>query len=386
MPSISLELNLSYIPMGNYHPEQPFSSEFEPNAPTFDPPNQEAINPEILPDDVVGATIPLTEAIAVSIVEDQDSPLNRDWFNLARKLRGQNRELLDTIVTLEQALAASRQQLQEQMRRSHQTESLTSEQTTQLQTTQAQNSNLLEQLQLSQKESQRQKFQIQTLQQQLRTIQETFAQLERECALLKEESQDKTNQLMVTQRQVKELQTRLQRQQRYTLQYKAALDECLSNCARKAKTQTITTPTASVAPLTPKIIPIQPWSGQPETPTEQGLSKSQSSTPETPVDPIDQTLEQLFSLTADSSEIVENQTVEVNSSGDTSDQEMDSRPIETVKKAVDPLPSSSMIVSIPQSLIIHSPVPFSFSIDRSKKDEAAKAKVDLPGFLPRLSK
>ncbi|MEA5509353.1 hypothetical protein VB715_06205 [Crocosphaera sp. UHCC 0190] len=366
--------------MGNYHPEPPFSSEFEPNAPTFEPANPEAINPEILTDDVVEETMSLTEAIPLSIVKDQDSPLNRDWFNLARKLRGQNRELLDTIVKLEQALAISRQQLQEQIQRSRQTESLTSEQTSQLQTTQAQNSNLLEQLQLSQQEAQRQQFQIQTLQQQFRTLQETFAQLERECALLKEESQDKTNQLMVTQRQVNELQTRLQRQQRYTLQYKAALDECLSNCARKAKTQAVPTPTDSVAPLTPKILPIQPWSGQPETPVEQELSQSQSSNPKSSTDAIDQTLEQLFSLTADSSKIVENQeAVEANSSADATSQEMDSQ-------VVDHPPSSSSIVSSPQSLIIHSPVPFSFSIDRSKKEEAAKAKVDLPGFLPRLSK
>lgn len=87
--------------MGNYHSEQPFKSEFEPRSGDLDPTKTEAINPHILMDSVK-EEIEQSEVMEVSIVEDNETPLNQDWFHLARKLRGQNRELLDTVVKLEQ--------------------------------------------------------------------------------------------------------------------------------------------------------------------------------------------------------------------------------------------------------------------------------------------
>ncbi len=42
-----------------------------------------------------------------------------------------------------------------------------------------------------------------------------------------------------------------------------------------------------------------------------------------------------------------------------------------------------MTVSPSTSLLVSSLVPFSFSIDRDRKEEAAKGKVDLPSFLRR---
>ena len=360
IPSLVIELNLSYIPMGNYHSESSFFNEFEPDLPTVDPTHTQAIDPEILFDDHRQKS----DASTASIVSEDLSSPDQDWFNLARKLRGQNRELLDRIVKLEQELA----------------ESHVSEPTHQLQATQAQNSTLIEQIQASQQKTQYQQQEIECLQQQLTTVQETFAQLERECALLKEDCQHKTNQLAIAQRQVNELQVRLKRQQRYTLQYKAALDECLSNCARKIR-PALMTASESPTKLDPKVVSIQPWSSQLETksPSKPAVSDTSitqvSSVPDnSTVDPLDQTLEALFSVTTDVSD-----TMEDSVSGDqTSSTTQTSETQETQNRHVNvPKVQSS------QSLVVNSPVPFSFSIDRSRKEEAAKANVDLPGFLRR---
>ncbi|MEM8779041.1 MAG: hypothetical protein AAGF26_09245 [Cyanobacteria bacterium P01_G01_bin.49] len=340
--------------MDNYNSESSFSNESDSDTPTVDQANtDEVLRPEILPDHVTETPDLSTEAIAVSVVSDDESPLDRDWFNLARKLRGQNRELLETIVKLEQELAQSKQQFQEQTQRSRQL----CEQTNTIQTTQAQNNSLIEQLQTCQQATQHQQLAIETLQKQLTKVQRTFAQLERECTLVKEECHKKTHQLAIAQEQVRELNARLKRQQRYTLQYKAALDECLSNCAKKVPTSALTVPSN----LAPSVVSIQPWSSQLET--------ESSSFPESEIDSIDQTLEELFSRTDSLSETIEEQGTDDNLSSDHLPQAEDF--------------SNEMILSSSQSLVVNSPVPFSFSIDRSKKEEAAKAKVDLPSFLRR---
>lgn len=366
IPSLVIELNLSYIPMGNYHSESSFFNEFEPDSPTVDPTHTQAINPEILFDDHRQKSDASIEAVSASIVSEDSSSPDQDWFNLARKLRGQNRELLDRIVKLEQELA----------------ESHVSESTHQLQTTQAQNSTLIEQIQASQQKTQYQQQEIEFLQQQLTTVQETFAQLERECALLKEDCQHKTNQLAIAQRQVNELQVRLKRQQRYTLQYKAALDECLGNCARKVKPALMSSSHSS-AKLDPKVVSIQPWSSQLETKSpskpaisDPSITQASSVADNSTVDPLDQTLEELFSVTTDVSDTMEDSASSDQTSSTTQTPETQETPTPNPHDNVPEVRSS-------QSLVVNSPVPFSFSIDRSRKEEAAKANVDLPGFLRR---
>lgn len=331
------------------HPEIVYDLQMRVEHPLFNEPQTEAIQPEILYDEVLAQEITQTNESQGLVSTDHEAATTGDWFNLARKLRGQNQELLETVVQLESALANSRQQLRDQIRRSRKAELQKIE-------PQEENSHLLEQLKASQDNNQRQKGQIETLIQQLNTIQQQFAQLERECALIKEEFQDKNNQLIITQRQAGELQTRLHRQQRYTLQYKAALDECLGNCARKAQTQTPAISESGGATLDPKIIPIQPWSNQDQSPSE---SESPVTVSGKSVSSIDETLEELFSLTQEMPEISEN----------------------SAQKAKTSQESPGMMVPSRQSLVMNSPVPFSFSIERKK--DAAKAKVNLPSFLNR---
>ncbi len=357
--------------MGNYHSEQPFKSEFEPQPGYLDPTKTEAINPHILMDSVKGEIGP-SEVMEVSIVEDNETPLNQDWFHLARKLRRQNRELLDTVVKLEQALAESRQQLQEYQGRSRHHNSLVSEQTTQLQSIQAQNSHLLEQLQVSHNKRELQQRQIEVLEEQVQTLQAKFVRLERECALLKEEAIEQTNQLVIKKRQISELQQRLQRQQRYSLQYKAALDQCLSSNAKKIQSHELTENSNS-----PHIVAIQPWSSSLETETTPNLSQSSveqgSQTPSS--DAIDETLEALFSLTP-----VPETTKEDNSF---TPEQGNATHEKTEQKETEKSNFQDITVAPSTSLLVSSSVPFSFSIDRDRKEEAAKGKVDLPSFLRR---
>ncbi|WP_124972426.1 hypothetical protein [Aphanothece sacrum] len=331
------------------HPEIVYDVQMRVENPLWKEPQTEAIQPEILYDEILAQEMPQTDENQSLAVTDHKTTNPGDWFNLARKLRGQNQELLETVVQLESALATSRQQLREQIQRSRKIELEKVD-------PQEQSSHLLEQLKASQDNNQRQKSQIGTLIEQLNTIQQQFAQLERECALIKEEYQDKNNQLIISQRQVGELQTRLHRQQRYTLQYKAALDECLSNCATKAQTQTPAIAQSSGPILDPKIMPIQPWSNQGQSPDE---SESSVSVSPKSISSIDETLEELFNITQEMPEIAQNSE----------------RGRETSQE------SPGMMVPSRQSLVMNSPVPFSFSIERKK--DAAKAKVNLPSFLNR---
>jgi DNA repair exonuclease SbcCD ATPase subunit len=360
--------------MDNYHSEQPFSNELEKrHSVSGNTTHAETIKPDIRPHPIRESTLS-SEVMEVSVVEDNESPLNRDWFNLARKLRGQNRKLLDTVVKLEQAVAESRQQLQEYREQSRHYNSLTSEQTSQLQSLQAQNNNLLEQLQVSQNQAQQQQHQIEFLEEQKQTLQSNFAKLERECALLKEEGIEQTNQLIITKQQISELEQRLQRQQRYSLQYKAALDECLSSNAKKIQYHELRQNSNS-----PNIVAIQPWSSPQETQTPPKLSPSslQQSSQTPSVDPIDETLEALFSLTPDQ------EITEEDNSFTSEPQNPDIEAIEPKETTKTDTPEMMGFSST--SLLVSSSVPFSFSIERDRKEEAAKGKVDLPSFLRRQS-
>ena len=84
--------------MGNYYSDQPIKPEFEPYLGETDP--NQTLNTDFIMDLGNKKTEESSEITEVSIVENHDIPLTQDWFNLARKLRGQNRQLLDTIVTL----------------------------------------------------------------------------------------------------------------------------------------------------------------------------------------------------------------------------------------------------------------------------------------------
>ncbi len=115
------------------------------------------------------------------------------------------------------------------------------------------------QLAASQQDTQRQQLQLETLTEQLEAAQKRVVQLEQECALLKDDAQEKTQQLQTSEKHIRELLARLQRQQRYTLQYKADLEKRSQNPVPAPKAQS--QPQQPV-PISAKVSAIPSWASQ----------------------------------------------------------------------------------------------------------------------------
>ncbi|MGK7955538.1 MAG: hypothetical protein AB4063_09805 [Crocosphaera sp.] len=362
--------------MGNYHSDPSIQPAFEPKLGAIDS-TKKSLDRYLPMDSGNNNHEESAEITEVSIIEDHDIPLTEDWFNLARKLRGQNRQLLDTIVTLEQGLAESRKQLQTYQERSRHHNSLLSQQTSQLQSTQTENSRLLEQFQTCQTQQQEQQSQLQSLQKQLQTAQEDLANLERKCTVLKEESLQNKHQATLKDEEIRELQQRLQRQQRYSLQYKSALDQCLSRHTKTIAPGQLTESTEVDEQASSPVVSIQPWSSSSEEKMTPNVSSSsmELDSCDHSLDSLDQTLEELFSLNPDSTNNSE-QSLSISKSQDTPEEETSTDQSDN-SKTIDETDMSS------KGLLVSSSVPFSFSIDRHRKEDAAREKVDLPSFLRR---
>jgi chromosome segregation ATPase len=178
-------------------------------------------------EELSGESLLETEAEIVDFAIDPDfsqTPSHNDtnWFEIAHQLEEQNQELNATIMRLEQELLESRRQLEEQIARSQINEKAFSQQA--------------EELKIERK-------QITHLTKQLNAYQQQVAQLEREYAFLQEDCNDKTQKLLTMEKSLGELWSRLHRQQRYTLEYKAALEEYLDiegdRTGRSGKTERV---------------------------------------------------------------------------------------------------------------------------------------------------
>jgi myosin heavy subunit len=148
-------------------------------------------------------------------------------LKLNQELRQANEDLYQQVETLTSQLSESEKALQLQKKRSDVTESILKEQAQEFSATQEQIQSLYQQLDTSQQNVQRQETLIETYRAQLEFSQQRLAQLERECALLQSHHQEQSQHLLHSENACKELRTRLMRQQRQTLQFKAALEKCL---------------------------------------------------------------------------------------------------------------------------------------------------------------
>ncbi|YAI81320.1 MAG: hypothetical protein ACQJCO_05660 [cyanobacterium endosymbiont of Rhopalodia sterrenbergii] len=334
----------------------------------------------------------LSTSIEVSVTPENDQATSRDWFNLARNLREQNRELLESIVKLEQSLAESQQQLQEQEQKARQNDFLITQKTAQVDAIKAQ-------FQTAQKQFQQQQQELNTLQEKLVTTQSQLTHVEHQCTLLKQRYREKADRLDHSQKQVDELQTRLQRQQRYALQYKAALDECLSKSSRKQVQPSINS-LSSAKNFTPKINSIKTWSEQltAEKVSRPALTKLQSraalqqiatsNSPEksealSSLGHLDLPLQAPFSLAPKIPEAVKQIETDTEAILNHKSPEFTSAnfaPKTVAKNDID-IHSHKMVSPTPQKLAVQSPVTFSFDIDGNKPND--KAKIDLPSFLSR---
>ncbi|HBQ98104.1 MAG TPA: hypothetical protein DD761_06170 [Cyanobacteria bacterium UBA11691] len=179
-----------------------------------------------------------------------------------------NVALLDRISQLESALAHSQQALQTYQERQPATEALLSQRLEEINTLQEENKRLLRELEKSYQSTQRQQILVQTLTEQLESSQIQTARLERDCAIAQQRSHEQATQLNQRDKFCIDLQTRLHRQQRYTLQFKNALDRCLElspsnreqilhESSQALKGLKLTKIEQGLAP---KVVAIQPWS------------------------------------------------------------------------------------------------------------------------------
>lgn len=179
-----------------------------------------------------------------------------------------NSNLSEQVTQLEQALSECQAALQS---------SLTQKQK-ELATAQEQVKCLSEEMESFSQIAQRQQNLIETLTTELQSSQERFAQLEWENYLTQANYTEKSEQLIQTENTCRELRTRLNRQQHYTLQLKAALEKCLdpgSSASDDANRDRIPTDandrqgrSIQIQSFFCNAESIPPWSAQPEFLTE----------------------------------------------------------------------------------------------------------------------
>lgn len=175
-----------------------------------------------------------------------DQPPINDLISLIQELNQCNSALIDRVSQLEDALERSEQTLQAEIARSHDQ----SAEPQDLAIIHDQIDQLVNQLELAHQTNQRQQDLLETLSVQFDSSQERVAQLERECVQLQQRYTEQTQLLSQRDGECRNLQSRLQRQQRYTLQFKVALEKCL---------EVAPSPYESVADLPPSIVaPLQP--------------------------------------------------------------------------------------------------------------------------------
>ncbi|MFB2969386.1 hypothetical protein ACE1CD_10470 [Aerosakkonema sp. BLCC-F183] len=235
--------------------------------------------PELEPEDirtVLEDIVDSDDEISEALAWQSDADV-LELVALSEALREQNTELIEHTEELENLLDECHNALQAQIERTQVAETKLVEQTNQIKVTQEQLTRLFRELESSHQVAQRQQILIETLNDQLQSSQERVAQLERQCALTQQRYNEQSQLLMQSETACRELQDRLQRQQRYTLQFKAALDKCLDMPGIKEFSGSTSSPalpavaesnhenTLEVQRLVLKPQPIQPWSAELES-------------------------------------------------------------------------------------------------------------------------
>jgi hypothetical protein len=153
---------------------------------------------------------------------------------LVEQLQQENLELDGRVEQLETLLHECRQSLQQQRSQALDRQKLLDRRTLELKTITGQIEQLSAHIQSTTKQIQQQQQQIAALGTQLQTSEEIRAKLERECALTQQRYHEQSQILVQTQTTCQDLRSRLHRQQRHTLQFKAALEKCIETPLEKA--------------------------------------------------------------------------------------------------------------------------------------------------------
>ncbi|MFH7245337.1 MAG: hypothetical protein ACHWZW_21070 [Spirulina sp.] len=200
-------------------------------------------------------------------------PLHRteELIQLIQDLNQCNDALLIRVSDLEESLERSQAALQAEVERNQIQGVVTSTRTP----APAQVAQLLSELEATNDGLRRATIHNETLQTELEASQQRVAQLERECTLLQQRFSEKNTALQQAEDSCRDLKARLHRQQRYTLQFKTALEKCL-NMANDAQPPAAAAPTMvglgtedSQPVAMPKAQEIQPWSAPSVAATHQ---------------------------------------------------------------------------------------------------------------------
>ncbi|MEM6519354.1 MAG: hypothetical protein AAF722_08505 [Cyanobacteria bacterium P01_C01_bin.70] len=182
-----------------------------------------------------------------------------------------NEVLLSRVHQLEEALERSQQALQQEVERSQR---MTEEEKIAAAQTHS-TAQLLSELEQANESLKRQTLLSETLTAQLAVSEERAQRLESECAILRKRKAERAQQLQAAEANCADLRSRLQRQQQYTLQFKAALEKSLDTSALPQTSQTLEpTPPAFAADASSDLT-----AAVPAAPQTIGLPRSESIRP-----------------------------------------------------------------------------------------------------------
>ncbi|HIK43330.1 MAG TPA: hypothetical protein IGR64_00415 [Leptolyngbyaceae cyanobacterium M65_K2018_010] len=178
------------------------------------------------------------------------TPSTEELIQLIQDLNQCNDALLLRVAELEESLERSQTALQAEVERNQgQGVTLEGGETAAVPQQIAQ---LLSELDIANDGLRRTTIHNETLQAELDASQQRVAQLERECTLLQQRFSEKTSALQQAEDSCRDLKARLHRQQRYTLQFKAALEKYLNMAGDQG-----------VDPRGPAVMALEPAVGHP---------------------------------------------------------------------------------------------------------------------------
>jgi hypothetical protein len=248
---------------------EPWSNSFA-ESDSVSPMPLSAIADDAVADDATPATQTTSKAgvrISATSAEAIANPATpsdiSELIGLVQELNQCNGVLLDRVSQLEDALERSQNALQAEIGRSQDSPPVIDQNPQDLATAQEQIITLFNQLEFGHQTNQRQQILIETLTGQLENSQERIAQLEREAALIQQRYNEQAQLLVQSENTCRDLQARLQRQQRYTLQFKAALEKCLEVPTPQYESSSdVVMAVAEDHEFLPKTQRIEPWSAQ----------------------------------------------------------------------------------------------------------------------------
>ncbi len=222
-------------------------------------------------DDLASPTIPVT---AQTLEFDSEAELESDDSPSREDLLVQNRELLTCLAELERSLSECQGNFQSYLEQFRYQEELLAQRDRDINNASEQVAQAKRDLKDAKRQVHRQEVLVETFKSQLEGSQERVAQMERECSLAQTRFADQAQQLLQAEALCRDLKSRLHRQQRYTLQFKSALERCLDV---NVSSQSFDLPDLPVEPVEslddyfPRSRPVKPWSSLLEEAESEGL-------------------------------------------------------------------------------------------------------------------